>query len=361
MNSNKNLFSLLIDPISKESLVLHVFNTANQDGVFINNHTLRIFPLIMGVPIIIENSIPKEFYNTYKVDLLKIIEHTATLEKQVEQAPNTYSFSLEWGKFEENNDGKTWGMTPEDRVLQFYLETNTTEDSIKGLRILDAGCGNGLLTMELAKRGAIVVGIDFSKSVWSASCKLKHPNLLFVRGDLQKPPFSTETFDIIISNGVLHHTQNTRNTFVEVSKLVKQGGKFYVWLYRRPFTIYFGLFMRITDGMRLIISNLPTFLQKILVTCYAKFFYYLKVLRNRKMEYNQLIIDSYDILTPRFKHYHNPIEVAEWYFSSGFAPPTLSHWDNPYGFGIMAIKNRMSETPGLNFKIPVEKKQNGLR
>ena len=56
----------------------------------------------------------------------------------------------------------------------------------------------------------------------------------FLRGDLLSPPLKLDSFDAAISIGVLHHTPCTRRTFDQVARLVKPGGRFYVWLYRKP-------------------------------------------------------------------------------------------------------------------------------
>ena len=61
----------------------------------------------------------------------------------------------------------------------------------------------------------------------------KLPNVHFIRSILRTPPFDAETFDIIISMGS-HHTPATYKTFCAVARLAKPGGRFYLWLYRRP-------------------------------------------------------------------------------------------------------------------------------
>jgi 2-polyprenyl-3-methyl-5-hydroxy-6-metoxy-1,4-benzoquinol methylase len=118
-------------------------------------------------------------------------------------------------------------------LQQFFLETGVDADWCKGKLILDAGCGNGQLSERLSRLGANVAGLDYSESVFGAESRRHSPTVHFVQGDLQTPPFQAGTFDLIISNGVLHHTPNTYKTFVEVARLVKPEGCLYLWLYRR--------------------------------------------------------------------------------------------------------------------------------
>jgi hypothetical protein len=65
--------------------------------------------------------------------------------------------------------------------------------------------------------------------------------------------------------------------------------------------------------------------------------------------YSDLVVHAYDSMTPRWAHRQSPIQVASWFFECGFAPPRLTHWDHPNGFGLLAEKSQQSDTPGFNF------------
>jgi SAM-dependent methyltransferase len=54
---------------------------------------------------------------------------------------------------------------------------------------------------------------------------------LFVQSDLMSSVFKPESFDLIYSGGVLHHTPNTRRAFDEVVNALRPGGRIFVWLY----------------------------------------------------------------------------------------------------------------------------------
>lgn len=342
-----DLISILKDPNTKEDLDKYMFN--KEDGLLINKLNHTIFPIINGVPILLNDYLENTFYEKYKTEISKIISNNSIVLPKIKKGNSEFSFSMEWDAFEAQNMNKTWGTSTEDRLQQFYIETNQTPESIKGKTILDAGCGNGLLTAALAQNGAFVVGIDYSNSVFKASKRAILPNLIFVQGDLENPPFADESFDIVISNGVIHHTKNTKFTFNKVAKTVKNSGIFYLWLYKRPFTLYFSIYIRVTDFMRFVVNKLPFGFQKMTVKTLTYLINFIKKIRGRKIDHNELLIDMFDTLTPRYKHYHHPLEVSEWFFENGFSAPNLCHWDNPYGFGIAAKKEKMNQTPGINF------------
>src|SRR4051794_17511609 len=72
---------------------------------------------------------------------------------------------------------------------------------IKGMSILDAGCGSGYLAAELGKRADKVMGADFAPNFVSL-CKRKYKdrdNLEFVLQDIEQPfQFTDASFDVIV-------------------------------------------------------------------------------------------------------------------------------------------------------------------
>ena len=75
--------------------------------------------------------------------------------------------------------------------------------SWKGKKVLDVGCGTGLFAYNAAKKGAIVLGIDFSnEAIEIANSQYIHKNLKFQSMDVNE---IKEKFDVIVSNGTLEH------------------------------------------------------------------------------------------------------------------------------------------------------------
>jgi len=67
-----------------------------------------------------------------------------------------------------------------------------------GAKILDFGCNESLLSIELASMGLNVIGIDLH------NYKLKHPNFSFVKGDIREQ-FKSEIFDAVIAISTIEH------------------------------------------------------------------------------------------------------------------------------------------------------------
>jgi SAM-dependent methyltransferase len=269
-----------------------------------------------------------------------------------EQTDGKWSFSAEWDAHFRSGLVRTWGWSVDQRVEQFFRETGTDANWCNGKLILDAGCGNGQLTERLSQLGATVIGLDYSTSVFTAERHRQSSHVHFVRGDLQAPPFQADTFDLIISNGVLHHTRRTYSTFIEVARLAKPGGRFYLWLYRRPetFAKRYCLYPA-TDLARRVVSRMPGRFEAAAVKVFtgALFAWHSVRGRARPLSWQERLIGAYDTLTPRWRHYHTPIEVANWFFRHGYSAPVLTHWDNPYGFGMLAMKHPQDKAPGVHF------------
>ena len=93
-----------------------------------------------------------------------------------------------------------------------------------GERILDLGCGTGVLTAEIAGRGADIVGIDRSEEMISQARK-KFPTLRFELLDARKLPFNAE-FDAVFSNAVLHWIPEAEQVISGVVQALKRRGRF---------------------------------------------------------------------------------------------------------------------------------------
>ncbi len=261
----------------------------------------------------------------------------------------SWSFSQEWKEHADADQQTTWVWDTQQRLEQFFIETKTSKEQLNNKLILDAGSGNGQLTEALADCGALVIGIDIQSNMPAT----KKDNLQFVQGSFDRSPFKKESFDIIIANGSIHHTKDTSASFYSLASLVKEGGKLYVWVYRKPSSFGAKITLGIVDTMRFLISKFPASLQKFSVRTITAFTSFISSIRkgeNSKRTKQQQLIDNYDTFTPRYRHYHTPTELAKWFHDAGFEEPVLSHWDNKYGFGMMAIKNKDRQpAAGLNF------------
>ncbi|MBO8160155.1 MAG: class I SAM-dependent methyltransferase [Thermosipho sp. (in: Bacteria)] len=98
---------------------------------------------------------------------------------------------------------------------------------VRGLTVLDAGCGAGFYTKWLADNGAKeVIGIDFSKNMIEAAKRRAGNKAKIIETDLNKKlPFENNYFDMIISSLTLHYVRNIATTLKEFNRVLKQNGK----------------------------------------------------------------------------------------------------------------------------------------
>jgi SAM-dependent methyltransferase len=79
---------------------------------------------------------------------------------------------------------------------------------VRGLRVLDYGCGHGMAAVVLARRGAYVTAFDLSAGYLSEASRRAAANdvrLDLVQADGQRLPFADASFDRVWGNAVLHH------------------------------------------------------------------------------------------------------------------------------------------------------------
>jgi SAM-dependent methyltransferase len=109
--------------------------------------------------------------------------------------------------------------------------------------VLEAGCGTGQLTNFLGMGwGRTVIGADLClnslRLAKSFRDRCSIANAQFVQMNLFRPPFADGTFDMVVSNGVLHHTSDPLGGFQSIARKVKPGGLviigLYNWLGRLP-------------------------------------------------------------------------------------------------------------------------------
>src|SRR5271156_4612207 len=101
--------------------------------------------------------------------------------------------------------------------------------------ILDVGCGPGRVLGFLVKRGLRCVGIDRSRvSIELAVSRYGNPAVV---ADNLCLPVADAIADVIISDGVIHHTEDPYAAFVENLRILKPGGRMYLGVYK-PFGRY---------------------------------------------------------------------------------------------------------------------------
>jgi len=96
--------------------------------------------------------------------------------------------------------------------------------------VLDIGCGPGRVLGFLARQGFRCIGLDRSRaSVCIAMDRCERPGVV---ADNVNLPFADGTADVIISDGVIHHTEDPLASFAENCRVLKPGGQMYLAVYK---------------------------------------------------------------------------------------------------------------------------------
>ena len=96
-------------------------------------------------------------------------------------------------------------------------------------RVLDAGCGTGYGTAELAVNAAAASGIDISPdAVVYAATQYRRPNVSWLAGSCTALPFPTGSFDLITAFEVIEHLEDWPALLAEARRVLAPGGQFVV-------------------------------------------------------------------------------------------------------------------------------------
>jgi len=121
----------------------------------------------------------------------------------------------------------------------------------KGKNVLEIGCGNGADAVMFVNNGATYTGVDLTKAAVCAT--REHLDLFGLEGschldNAENLGFAEESFDLVYSYGVLHHSPEPWKAFSEVYRVLKPGGKAILMLYNKHSLNYC---LRIMTYMRL--------------------------------------------------------------------------------------------------------------
>lgn len=110
-------------------------------------------------------------------------------------------------------------------------------------RVLEIGCGAGFDALAFIEAAAEYTGLDIAPENVDrtrAHLQLYGYTPEIVLADAENLPFADASFDILFSNGVLHHTPHIEKAFAEANRVLRPGGEFWVVVYHRDSIFYWG-------------------------------------------------------------------------------------------------------------------------
>lgn len=119
-----------------------------------------------------------------------------------------------------------WGWSDRVGSLRWQRRVRMLLDGLRpGARVLEVGCGTGLLTEEIAKRDVKVYSLDISQELLKqAREKSGNREIIFLCASAYELGFSDSVFDNIIGMSVLHHLDMDR-ALKEFHRILKKGGQ----------------------------------------------------------------------------------------------------------------------------------------
>jgi arsenite methyltransferase len=247
-----------------------------------------------------------------------------------------------------------------------------------GKRMLDLGCGAGMasyfwLTSTEWEPTAPWVGVDISDAVDVAREQLRHvPNTHFVQADALQLPFSDETFDAVLSEGVLHHTRSTAEAIESAARVLAIGGELNFYVYRRkaPAREFMDDHVReklrgLTDegawdamrSLTMLARNLAALkadvtveedvpvlgikagtldIQRLIYWNFAKLYW------NEAFTFEENVHVNYDWYRPAYAHRQSAEEIEDWCRCAGLEITRIHEQES--GFTVRAVKTSRSQS-----------------
>lgn len=217
---HKSLFDILVDPISKKPLQVEVHQYGAEDDIvegMLYSPEGRVYAITNGIPrfVLTEDSDQRQTESSFGFKWQ---------QEGIDETPQVRATAQQWLV-------ERYGFESVDEMRSFFGSRRL---------ILDAGCGSGYSTsmwMNQSWRGEDTTewcGVDISTAIDLAKKRFGDTaGVHFVQADILQLPFREQTFDVIFSEGVLHHTPSTESALKSLVALLEQGGQVLFYVYRK--------------------------------------------------------------------------------------------------------------------------------
>lgn len=259
------------------------------------------------------------------------------------------AFGAQWNMFPETQLDSHSGVSVSESRLNRCM--HGTLDSIRGKRVLEAGCGAGRFTEILLKHGADVHSFDYSIAVdANATNNGQHARLTLAQADIRKIPFAAAAYDYVVCLGVIQHTPDPEQSIRCLWEMVQPGGALVIdhyrwtlrWILPPPIRdcvgVYRWLILRLPKAWRLgFVKRLTDLwfpmhwkfrdslsMQRVLRRFSPVIFHYPGIrLKDRESHYEWSLLDTIDSTTDFYKHMRTLRQIEELLISLGATDVTV--------------------------------------
>ena len=205
-----------------------------------------------------------------------------------------------------------YGYSSKEEILD-NMNPNLKEIIVenKDKVICDIGCGCGRNLLFASEYASKLIGIDLSEESLSFAKKfVKSENMELKLGDNLDIPLESNSSDLVISDGVCHHTGDTIGAFKECVRILKPLGSLYLAVYKKyryyPFLYkYFGFILRLMNK-----SKSGNFIME---NTFVVFHYLIYcILRKQKLSLKETRNIFYDYFITPIATFQSKKDVQNW-------------------------------------------------
>ncbi len=141
-------------------------------------------------------------------------------------SPKRIQNEIEHGKFLASHDAdEIWNWTTPAGKIRWQRRSGLLMGSlISGMKVLELGCGTGLLTREIVTKKVLLTSIDISPDLMEIAKKnIIDSNVEFIIENACQMSFNDQTFNAVIGSSVLHHL-DIDSALSEIFRVLKPGG-----------------------------------------------------------------------------------------------------------------------------------------
>jgi len=375
-------------PISGGDLRLHSFETevidadgesvtVTKEGVLLSESEKVWYPINNYVPVLLtfKTKFHDWFHELHKDTFTGLAGYRMPY-RECEEGERfiQQSFTEQWNLTQES--ALSFVRTDDDLVtLNRHVWLQWIKPGQQFHSVLNVGCGIGQETMALREivDAKEILAVDLNFALLQAGRRYKTVrNVQFVVCSLFHLPFRKASFDLVYSQGVIHHTWSTRAAFRSIASFVTKGGYLFIWVYglddhltltnsagqswaNRATHVTKRLQYFTESLIRPWLSRSPAFIRRAVIFLLATVLHpliRLRVIHRNLWKRSNTRHSLRDWLTPAYAFRHHTNEVVEWYEDLNFRIISLQspqahkrYFSGKVIHGVGVTGQRIDETP----------------